>query len=460
MKTLMLDSDARGVVRLTLNRPQVHNAFDETMIAELHETFDALGRQAGVRAIVLTGAGASFSAGADVTWMRRAADMDEAANRADALRMADMFACLDACPKPVIGLVNGAVFGGGVGLLACCDIVIAHPRAVFGLTEVRLGLIPAVIAPFVIAKTGAAAARRYMLTAERFDAATARRIGLVQEIKQRPDLSTSTIMMLTSGGQRGDAARCGELGISAYLVKPVRQAELREAISRVLAQKDHIGAAPMITERILQDHPDPRKTLHILLAEDNLVNQKLATRLLEKRGHRVVLAINGKRALSALEKTAYDLVLAAQDAGIAALRPGARFRDFHRAAMRVIAEGLHDWGVLRISPEQATDPDSGLYRRWTLCSSGHMLGMDVHDCAAARADAYLDGVLVEGQVLTVEPGLYLQPDDELLPAELRGMGIRIEDDLVITADGAQLMSGALPRTADGVEEWMGGLLTR
>ena len=125
MKTLMLDSDARGVVRLTLNRPQVHNAFDETMIAELHETFDALGQQAGVRAIVLTGAGASFSAGADVTWMRRAADMDEAANRADALRMADMFACMNACPRPVIGLVNGAAFGGGVGLVACCDIVIA-----------------------------------------------------------------------------------------------------------------------------------------------------------------------------------------------------------------------------------------------------------------------------------------------------------------------------------------------
>jgi len=187
MKTLMLDSDARGVVRLTLNRPQVHNAFNETMIAELHETFDALGQQAGVRAIVLTGAGASFSAGADVTWMRRAADMDEAANRADALRMADMFACMNACPRPVIGLVNGAAFGGGVGLVACCDIVIAHPQAVFGLTEVRLGLIPAVIAPFVIARTGAGAARRYMLTGERFDAATARRIGLVHEVMDAPD---------------------------------------------------------------------------------------------------------------------------------------------------------------------------------------------------------------------------------------------------------------------------------
>ncbi|MFJ1584731.1 aminopeptidase P family protein [Streptomyces sp. NPDC088197] len=161
---------------------------------------------------------------------------------------------------------------------------------------------------------------------------------------------------------------------------------------------------------------------------------------------------------SPAQRTAYELVLAAQEAGIAALRPGARFRDFHLAAMRVIAEGLYDWGVLKIPPEQALSPDSGVYRRWTLCSSGHMLGMDVHDCARARAETYLDGVLEEGQVLTVEPGLYLQPDDETLPRELRGMGLRIEDDLVITADGARLMSGALPRTPDAIEEWMGGLL--
>ncbi|MFJ2777179.1 MULTISPECIES: aminopeptidase P family protein [unclassified Kitasatospora] len=161
---------------------------------------------------------------------------------------------------------------------------------------------------------------------------------------------------------------------------------------------------------------------------------------------------------SPVQRQAYELVLAAQDAGIAALRPGARFRDFHRAAMRVIAEGLADWGVLRIPAEQALAEDSGLYRRYTLCSSGHMLGLDVHDCAKARAETYLDGVLEEGQVLTVEPGLYLQPDDETLPLELRGLGIRIEDDLVITADGAHLMSGALPRTVAGIESWMSDLL--
>ncbi|MEV6953363.1 aminopeptidase P family protein [Streptomyces sp. NPDC051183] len=154
---------------------------------------------------------------------------------------------------------------------------------------------------------------------------------------------------------------------------------------------------------------------------------------------------------SSVQRQVYELVLAAQDAGIAALRPGASFRDFHRAGMRVIAEGLAEWGVLK-------HPEGDLHRRYTLCSSGHMLGLDVHDCAKARAETYLDGVLEEGQVLTVEPGLYLQPDDETLPPELRGIGVRIEDDLVITATGARLMSGALPRTVSGIEDWMGALI--
>ncbi|MER5463197.1 aminopeptidase P family protein [Streptomyces sp. NPDC002668] len=154
---------------------------------------------------------------------------------------------------------------------------------------------------------------------------------------------------------------------------------------------------------------------------------------------------------SFLQLQVYELVLAAQEAGMAALRPGASFRDFHRAGMRVIAEGLAEWGVLK-------SPEGDLHRRYTLCSSGHMLGLDVHDCAQARADTYLDGVLEEGNVLTVEPGLYFQPDDETLPAELRGIGVRIEDNLVITKEGARLMSGALPRTPDGIESWMGALL--
>lgn len=161
------------------------------------------------------------------------------------------------------------------------------------------------------------------------------------------------------------------------------------------------------------------------------------------------LPLSGR--FSPVQRQVYELVLAAQEAGMAALRPGASFGDFHRAGMRVIAEGLADWGVLK-------DAEGDLHRRYTLCSSGHMLGLDVHDCGKARAETYLDGVLEEGQVLTVEPGLYLQPDDETLPAELRGIGVRIEDDLVITADGARLMSGALPRTVAGIEEWMGRLL--
>lgn len=159
-----------------------------------------------------------------------------------------------------------------------------------------------------------------------------------------------------------------------------------------------------------------------------------------------------------VQRAVYELVLAAQDAGIAALRPGARFHDFHEAAMRVIAEGLHDWGVLAMPADEALAPENGFHRRYTLCGSGHMLGMDVHDCARARAGIYPDGVLQPGQVLTVGPGLYLRPDDETLPHPLRGIGVRIEDDLVINGDGARLMSSALPRTPDGVETWMAGLL--
>jgi Xaa-Pro aminopeptidase len=126
--------------------------------------------------------------------------------------------------------------------------------------------------------------------------------------------------------------------------------------------------------------------------------------------------------------------------------------------MRVIAEGLAEWGVLPCSAEQALRADDGRYRRYTLCGSGHMLGLDVHDCAQARAEEYAEGVLEVGQVLTVEPGIYLQPDDLTLPQELRGIGVRIEDDLVITEDGARLMSSALPRRPEEVERWMGRLL--
>ncbi|MFE1010294.1 aminopeptidase P family protein [Streptomyces sp. NPDC058794] len=154
-----------------------------------------------------------------------------------------------------------------------------------------------------------------------------------------------------------------------------------------------------------------------------------------------------------VQRRVYDLVFAAQSAGIAALRPGARYGDFHEAAMRVIAEGLDGWG-LRPPGATASTPVFGLYRRYTVCGSGHMLGLDCHDCAGAREEIYPAGTLEAGHVLTVEPGLYFQPDDLTVPEELRGIGVRIEDDFVITADGAQCLSSGLPRGADEVEEWV------
>jgi Xaa-Pro aminopeptidase len=158
-----------------------------------------------------------------------------------------------------------------------------------------------------------------------------------------------------------------------------------------------------------------------------------------------------------LQRELYELEFQAQSAGIAALRPGARFRDFHLAAMRVIVGGLIDLGIVKTGVDEAMAAEDGRYRRYTLCASGHMLGMDVHDCGQARAAAYLDARLETGQVLTVEPGIYFQPDDLTVPQELRGIGLRIEDDLVITDSGADLLSAALPRSPDAVEDWLASL---
>ncbi|GAB4011490.1 aminopeptidase P family protein [Nocardioides ultimimeridianus] len=158
-----------------------------------------------------------------------------------------------------------------------------------------------------------------------------------------------------------------------------------------------------------------------------------------------------------LQRELYSLVLEAQDAAIAALRPGAAFLAGHNAAMVVLAHGLEGLGLLPVSAEEALDPASKVYSRWTLHGVSHMLGMDVHDCGEAAPAAYRDGTLAEGMVLTVEPGLYFQDDDLLVPEELRGIGIRIEDDVVVTADGVRNLSAALPRDPDGVEEWLGSL---
>ena len=158
-----------------------------------------------------------------------------------------------------------------------------------------------------------------------------------------------------------------------------------------------------------------------------------------------------------VQRDLYSLVLEAQQAGIDAVRPGVSFQAPHDAAMHVLAHGLEDLGLLPVSAEEALSPDSKVYTRWTLHSTSHMLGLDVHDCASASPEAYKHGDLAPGMVLTVEPGLYFQEDDLLVPEELRGIGIRIEDDLVVTPDGSTNLSRTLPREPDAVEEWIAGL---
>ncbi|WP_133478531.1 enoyl-CoA hydratase-related protein [Cognatilysobacter segetis] len=171
-----------GVARLRLNRPQLHNAFDATVIAALTGALEHVAADPTVRVVIVEGEGASFSAGADLNWMRGMAAASEAENRDDALALARLMRRLDELPKPTIARVHGAAFGGGVGLVACCDIAIATANAKFGLTESKLGLLPAVISPYVVAAIGARESRRWFATAELFDAATAHRIGLLHEV--------------------------------------------------------------------------------------------------------------------------------------------------------------------------------------------------------------------------------------------------------------------------------------
>jgi methylglutaconyl-CoA hydratase len=193
---LLSDRRARGVLWITLNRPDVHNAFDDRLIDALTAELARAGNDASVRAVVLTGAGKSFSAGADLTWMRRTAAYTEAENLADAKALAKLMSTLNELPKPTVARVNGAALGGGTGLVACCDIAIACETAVFGTTEVRLGLIPAVIGPYVLAAIGPRQARRLMLTGERVVAVEARRIGLVHEVVRAAELDAAVERVL------------------------------------------------------------------------------------------------------------------------------------------------------------------------------------------------------------------------------------------------------------------------
>lgn len=201
--TVVVTTDARGVATVMLNKPEIHNAFDDALIARLTKELRALDDDEDVRIIVLTGRGKSFSAGADLNWMKKMAGFSEKENMADARALADLLFSLAGMSKPTLAVVQGPAYGGGVGLVCACDIAIAAQGAVFALTEVRLGLIPAVISPFVVGAIGARHARRYFITGERFDAQEAARIGLIHEAVTHDSLAARTesyVAALLEGG--------------------------------------------------------------------------------------------------------------------------------------------------------------------------------------------------------------------------------------------------------------------
>lgn len=231
--TIHTATDSRGVATVTLNRPEVHNAFNDELIAELTSALLEFGAEATIRAVVVTGAGKSFSAGADLNWMRRTADYSADENRADALRAAQLMRTLDRLPKPTVARVHGAALGGGVGLVACCDIAVAADSAIFGLSEVRLGIVPAVISPYVVSAIGSRNARRYFLTAERIPANEARRIGLIHEVVASDDLDEAIERQLSAILEGGPIA----VAAAKRLVAEVAGLPIDDALTATTADR-------------------------------------------------------------------------------------------------------------------------------------------------------------------------------------------------------------------------------
>lgn len=231
-----------GIGIVTLERPQLHNAFNEVVIAEITAAFRELGVDDEVRVVVLAGNGPSFCAGADLNWMKKMAGYDAAQNRADAAALAEMLRVVDECPKPTVARVHGAAYGGGVGLVSCCDIAVAAAEATFALSESKLGLIPATISPYVIEAIGARQARRYFLTAERFEAAEAYRIGLVHDIVPIAQLDDRINEILAPLLIAGPAAQreCKALirRVAGNPIEPSLVADTVERITRVRASAE------------------------------------------------------------------------------------------------------------------------------------------------------------------------------------------------------------------------------
>ncbi|MEM1397279.1 MAG: enoyl-CoA hydratase/isomerase family protein [Pseudomonadota bacterium] len=232
--SLQVTIDPRGVATFKMNRPDVRNAFDEEMIGAICDAFGRYGHDDAVRAIIMTGAGKSFCAGADLNMMQRVAEYSADENRDDARRLAYMLNTINSCSKPVIAQVNGPAIGGGVGIVAACDIAVAAEEAFFSLSEVRLGLIPAVISPFVVQAITPNEARRWFLTGERFAASTAKRIGLVHMVAMGAQLDATVDALMQNvlaGGP--NAQREAKALINAVAFKPIDGKVMEDTANRI-----------------------------------------------------------------------------------------------------------------------------------------------------------------------------------------------------------------------------------
>ena len=208
--TLKTNLNSDGVMTVELNRPEVRNAFNDELISDLQSTFESIAKDTKVRVVILRGTGKVFCAGGDLNWMQKSVQLNEAENLKDTRKLSKMFATLNSCPKPVVGLVHGAAIGGGVGLVSICDYVVCSEDAVFSLSEVRLGIIPACIGPFVLAKIGETHSRAYFMSAERFTARRALEIGLVHELAESSDHLDAAADRITS-----NLLQCGPNAMAA-----------------------------------------------------------------------------------------------------------------------------------------------------------------------------------------------------------------------------------------------------
>jgi methylglutaconyl-CoA hydratase len=236
---LLVDIDARGVATVTLNRPAVRNAFDDRLITDLTAMLQRLGVDPTVRLLLLTGSGSCFSAGGDLNWMRRMAQYTEAENFADAMQLAELLRILNDFPKPTVARVNGPAYAGGLGLVCCCDVAVAAEEATFAISEVRLGLVPGTISPYVVAAVGARAARRFFLTAEPFTAGEAHRIGLVHVVSPVTALDDAVATVVANLLQGGPEAQAR----AKRLVADVAGGPVTEAVRHLSARAIAEGRA-------------------------------------------------------------------------------------------------------------------------------------------------------------------------------------------------------------------------